>query len=145
MAKREQNVEYFTEKISGHGGKITEIETMDAKLYAPDGSIFRLPYGGTVLNYVSKGYKLKPDDVWREANEKLEAVKAESLKLSNFQREVESRKIELERKRQHEQAMAEMEAINAELEAEESKLRKESAPAKPKAKAKAKVNPLSSE
>lgn len=147
MAKREPNVEYITKKVKGHGGKVTEIETMDAKLYAPDGSIFCMPFGGSVLNYVSKGYKLKPDAEWNEANAKYEQVKAESLKLSNFQREVEGRRLEVERKREHDRMMAEMESINAELEAEEAKLRGDSEPAKPKAKAKAKAkaNPLSGE
>lgn len=117
MAKRQRNVEYFTQTIRGK-----EVVTLDAKLYAPDGSIFKMPYGGDVTTYIAKGYLLKPDTKWQKKHEQHEADKAASLEISNAQREIDNRRKAAAIKRQQLDMRAEMLSLNKSMEEEEARL-----------------------
>lgn len=97
-------------------------KTLSIRLYAPDGSIFIMPHGGKSSRYVSRGYKYKADDVWRAKNKEHEALKAESLELSNFQRENKNRLAAIETKAKLLSDIQAMKAQNEKLEAQEKEL-----------------------
>lgn len=132
MPKQNPNFEYFG-------------DTLFAKLYAPDGSIFKvLSPGDEATSYLRKGYKLAPDDVWIAANEEYERAKAESLRISNAQREIKLKEKELERRAEEKRISDEIERIERELAEREAALNApdpEPEPPKPKPKAKAKAKP----
>jgi len=75
-----------------------------------------------VLTYASRGYMLKPDADWHAKNKVLLAAKAQSLKVSNFQREIKHRAIEGERIKEENRVNAEMERLEAEMSAQEAAL-----------------------
>jgi hypothetical protein len=117
MASRDKQVEYIDVNTSRG-----VIHTMDIRLYAPDGSIFRMPHGGDPLLYIGRGYLSKPSPAWQELNDEYEKNKAVSLKRSDFQREVKNREKALEAKKEllrFDELMksqdAEMERVEAEL------------------------------
>ena len=118
MATRNDVYEYVT-KTMRNGKTIT---TLSVRLYAPDGSVFVMPHGGDPVIYIKKGYKIAPDEDWREKNRVYEEAKAESLKLSNFQREIKNREKELEAKQERARLMAEMERQNEAMQAAEDAL-----------------------
>ena len=66
MPKRDSKYDYLNKPV---GNKGDVIQTLTIKLYAKDGSIFCMPHGGDPATYLVKGYKAKPDQEWREANE----------------------------------------------------------------------------
>ena len=106
MAKHRPNYEYFP--LIGKNGKPvldrygSPVLTLDIKLYAPDGSIFRMPHGGEPDTYTAgKGYKAKPDEAWLAKNAEYERMKAESLRISNAQREIKLKHQELTRRTRH--------------------------------------------
>lgn len=120
MATRDQpGVEYIDIET-----KKGTVETLSMRLYAPDGSIFTMPHGGTVLTYTAKDppFKLKPDDVWYAAHEEREAINAASLKVSNFQREIKNREEALKAKQILADQMIEMERQISEMDAAEAAL-----------------------
>ena len=132
MAQRDPHVEYLVKTVRGK-----RIQTLDIVLYAPDGSVFTMPHGGTTTTYVAKGYKLKPDAQWNALNEVHEAEKAKSLKVSDFQREIKNREVELVRKKNQLAIEAQMNEVEAQMADAEAELEALENP--PKAKAKAKV------
>lgn len=87
-----------------------------------DGDVFRMPHGADPLNYVARGYMLKPDFAWHEKNKELKAAKSQSLKVSNFQRDRKNRMIEITRLKEVAQVNAEMEQAEADMAAEEAAL-----------------------
>lgn len=97
MPKRDAKYDYVDKPV---GNKGDVIQTLIIKLYAPDGSIFKMPHGGDPATYLVKGYKAKPDQVWRDANDAYEEAKAQSLRVSNFRRESKEREAELVRKKE---------------------------------------------
>jgi hypothetical protein len=90
MAEKRQGYEYEVKTFKN--GK--QMQTLTIVMYAPDGSIFKLPHGGDPATYLHKGFKSKPDGVWNALNAEYEAEKAASLKRSNFQRDIKSREIQ---------------------------------------------------
>jgi hypothetical protein len=124
MATRDKAVEYID-----HHTKNGVVKTLDIRLYAPDGSLFRMPHGGDPLVYIARGYKSKPDSIWQDLNDKHEKVKADSLVRSNFQREIKNREKELEAKKElirfdelMQKQDADMIRVEAELAVREAKL-----------------------
>ena len=118
MPKREAEYDYF-DNVDRHGNVI---KTLDRKLYAPDGSVFRMPFGGTPVRYVAKGYKLKPDAEWRKLNAEYEEAKAESLKRSDFQRESKNRIAEIKAREEQLALEKQMRELDAEIAAKEAAL-----------------------
>jgi len=93
-----------------------EIETMSIVLYNPkDGDTFIMPQGGSPLTYIARGYMMKPDAAWHAKHAELVEAKAQSLKVSNFQREIKHRAIEVERVKEVNRINAEMELVEAEM------------------------------
>lgn len=134
--KRDKNLEYVTET------------GLWVKLYAPEGSIFNMPPGGDVMNMVAKGYLIHVNDEWREKSIEYEEAKAASLKISDEQREMKFRQVNLERKQDHVTLSEKMATHEADMEAAEDKITAaeakmaEAAAAKAlRPKAKAKVKP----
>lgn len=147
MPKREQYYDYVDLPSKKPG---VVIETLTRKLYAPDGSIFYMPFGGDPAVYTAgKGYKAKPDAEWRAKNEEYERAQAESLRISNAQREIKLKEQELARRAEEKRMREEIDRVEAELAKREAELNGELEPepepepvkakAKPKAKAKAKA------
>lgn len=120
MAKRDPYHEY----VDIPGKKPGTVHyTLTRKLYAPDGSIFYMPWGGDPATYTAgKGYKAKPDAVWLAANAEYERVQAESLRISNAQREIKFREQELARREEEKRLRAEIDRIDAELAKREAEL-----------------------
>lgn len=155
MAKHNPNYEYFplTDRngnpVQDRYGK--EVLTLNVRLYAPDGSVFKMPHGGDPATYTAgKGYKAHPDADWLAKNEEYERAKAESLRISEAQRELRLRSQELKRRSEEKQMADEINAMEAELAKQEAALdgeapEPESAPEEaPKPKAKAKAKPKAS-
>jgi len=117
MARHEQGVEYFEETIRGR-----TVKTLNARLYAPDGSIFKMPQGGNVTTYVSKGYSLKPTDEWKKKNDIYEQQKADSLELSNFKRELKNQEVENKMREERVAAKAAMLEMKAKMDAESHRI-----------------------
>lgn len=117
MAVRQNKVEYFDANVRG---KI--VKTLDAKLYAPDGSIFKMPYGGDATTYLAKGYKLAPDAEWNEKHEAYNQAQEQSLKVSNAQRELQNKRAENEVRAKMLADLAEMKQIEQAADAEKARL-----------------------
>ena len=117
MAVRQNKVEYFDANVRG---KI--VKTLDAKLYAPDGSIFKMPYGGDATTYLAKGYKLAPDAEWNEKHEEYNKAQEQSLKVSNAQRELQNKRAENEVRAKMLADLAEMKQIEQAADAEKARL-----------------------
>lgn len=100
------------------------IKTDSVVLYnSNDGDVFIMPFGADVLNYVDRGYRLKPDADWHAKNKVLLSVNKQSLKVSNFQREIKHRAIEVERVKEVNRVNAEMERLEAEMSAQETAIK----------------------
>lgn len=140
MAKKRPGYEY----VSIPNGKGGIQETLTIQLYAPDGSVFKLPHGGDPSTYINKGYKMHADPLWNEANDTHEAEKAASLKRSNFQKDIKHREIAANQRAEDIAIEKSMQALDAEMAEKEAALETEAAdldlpgtkkkPAKAKAK-----------
>lgn len=149
MAKHNPNYEYFP-KLNRHGNPILDrsgnpVRTLEIKLYAPDGSVFRMPHGGDPANYVAKGYLIKPNADWQAKSAEYERAQAESIRISNAQREIRLKHQELQRRAEEKRIADEIAAAEAELAKMEAEMNGAPEPeeveeheAAPKAKAKAK-------
>lgn len=125
MAKRKKGYEYLDAKTKDANGKPIITHTLTVVLYAPDGSIFHMPHGGDPANYLMKGFKSSPDDIWREKNAEYERVKDESLKISNMERETKEKLRDLESKRESLENKKKLEALEARLAEEQARLEAE--------------------
>lgn len=119
MAERDRAVEYVDLPRPGGG---PPLKTLSIRLYRPDGRTFIMPHGADPLLYVNKGFKTKPDAIWRAKNKEFEETKAASLRLSEFQGKAKNRQKAIEAKAILNAQVAEMERQEAEFEAAEAAL-----------------------
>ncbi len=121
-AKRSSFYEYVDIDVSD--GNVQK--TLNIKLYAPEGHIFIMPHGGDPASYTSrKGYKAKPDDIWRKANVEYEKAQALSLKRSDFQRDMKAKKVQLDSDAESLKIDAEMQKMNDEIDSQQRALDKQ--------------------
>ena len=118
MPKREAEYDYFDELDKN--GNVRK--TLDRKLYAPDGSIFRMPFGGNPVKYLDRGFRFKPNAEWQEKHEAWKEAQAESKKRSDFQRESKNRVAALAQKEQDILLRKDMAELDAKIQAEEARL-----------------------
>jgi hypothetical protein len=116
MAQRDGLTEFVD--LADKRGEVTE--TLTRRLYAPDGSIFDMPWGGNPLTYIKRGYKIERDPEWQKLNDDHESRKKDSLKLSNFQRDIKNRTIAVEAKALLSKEIADMERLEAQITALEN-------------------------